>query len=148
MLYRSKQDWWLAAILFSGIVVCLGVGGVMLFLYFWSMLVGIALIAVGLLQLWCLGGTQYDLDEVQMTIWAGPFRWTVPTRSIRKVTPTRNPLSSPALSLDRLRIDYEVAGKSRSIMISPVDREAFLAEVAELVPSAELPADQPETSAV
>jgi hypothetical protein len=35
-------------------------------------------------------------------------------------------LSSPALSLDRLKIDYSDA---RSIMISPEDRERFLADL-------------------
>jgi hypothetical protein len=39
------------------------------------------------------------------------------------VVPTRNPLSSPALSLDRLRIEY---GQGRAIMISPADKGPFL----------------------
>jgi hypothetical protein len=47
-------------------------------------------------------------------------------RDIRTVTPTRNPLSSPALSLDRLRIDY---GRGRRIMVSPRDPGAFLREL-------------------
>jgi hypothetical protein len=42
---------------------------------------------------------------------------------ITAITPTSNPLSSPALSLDRLRIDY---GKGRSVMISPRDKQGFL----------------------
>jgi hypothetical protein len=52
----------------------------------------------------------------------GPFRWKVPIDSIEKVEATRSPLSSPALSLDRLRINY---GKRR-IMVSPSDRAGFL----------------------
>jgi hypothetical protein len=46
----------------------------------------------------------------------------VPIDSIEKVEATRSPLSSPALSLDRLRINY---GKRR-IMVSPSDRAGFL----------------------
>jgi Bacterial PH domain/Sodium:solute symporter family len=47
---------------------------------------------------------------------------------------TRNPLSSPALSLDRLCIHYKVGGKRRMVMISPADKESFLRVIAALVP--------------
>lgn len=39
---------------------------------------------------------------------------------------TSNPLASPALSLDRLKIEY---GQGHWIMISPRDREGFLREL-------------------
>jgi hypothetical protein len=39
------------------------------------------------------------------------------------VEETRNPLSSPALSLDRLKITY---GNGKRIMISPADKIGFL----------------------
>ena len=42
---------------------------------------------------------------------------------ITSVRRTRNPLSSPALSMDRLSIRY---GKGRRIMISPADQAGFL----------------------
>ena len=42
------------------------------------------------------------------------------------IRPTRNPLSSPALSLDRLRIDY---GSGRSIMVSPEDKDKFIGDI-------------------
>ena len=45
---------------------------------------------------------------------------------IKTVTPTSNPLSSPALSLDRLQINY---GRWGSIMISPKDKEAFIQDL-------------------
>lgn len=54
----------------------------------------------------------------------------VPLREIRLVRSTRNPLSSPALSLDRLRIEY---GR-RAIMISPDDKARFLEELQKRMP--------------
>lgn len=39
------------------------------------------------------------------------------------MAPTRGPLSSPALSLDRLRIEY---GKRGVVLISPREKEAFV----------------------
>ena len=44
------------------------------------------------------------------------------------VTETRNPLSSPALSLDRLRIRY---GADKHIMVSPDDKTGFLDAIAQ-----------------
>jgi hypothetical protein len=79
-----------------------------------------------LLPAWLLLGTDYVLDQEHLKIRCGPFRWSIPVREIRHVEPTRNPLSSPALSLDRLRIEY---GNGKSLMISPRDTEQFLADL-------------------
>ena len=69
-----------------------------------------------------LVGTHYTVDGDTLRVACGPFRWKVPIAAIESVEATRNPLSSPALSLDRLRIQY---GKRR-IMISPADKAGFL----------------------
>jgi len=69
-----------------------------------------------------LVGTHYTVDGDTLRVACGPFRWKVPIAAIESVEATRNPLSSPALSLERLRIQY---GKRR-IMISPADKAGFL----------------------
>lgn len=89
-------------------------------------MVPVTLVLGGGLPLWVLLGTRYELTPGRLLIRCGPFRWTVPLEEIRAVEPTRNPLSSPALSLDRLRIDY---GRGSSVMISPRDQARFLAEL-------------------
>lgn len=53
-------------------------------------------------------------------------KWQVPIAGITGITPTSNPLSSPALSLDRLRIDY---GRGKSLMISPKNKEQFIRDL-------------------
>jgi len=83
-------------------------------------LLGIAVVA---LMLWLIIGTHYTVDRGTLRIVSGPFRWKVAIDQISSVEATKSPLSSPALSLDRLRVRY---GKNRRILISPADRAGFL----------------------
>lgn len=86
-------------------------------------LVGIGwLVGVGL-PLWVLLGTRYTLASQVLSIRSGPFRWRIPVAEITHVAPTRSLLSSPALSLHRLRIQY---GRRSAIMVSPRDPAQFL----------------------
>jgi hypothetical protein len=83
----------------------------------------LVMIIVAVLMIWLLTGTHYTVDRGFIRIASGPFRWKVPIDKITAVEETRSPLSSPALSLDRIRIRY---GKWRQIMISPADKAGFL----------------------
>ena len=85
------------------------------------------------LPLWLLLGTNYTLEPTQLLVKSGPFKWRVPVADITSITPTSNPLASPALSLDRLRIDY---GRSSFIIISPRDKDQFIREIESLRGSA------------
>ena len=91
----------------------------------------LALHTVGLIGLavcvWTLVGTYYVIDATSLVIRSGPFHWIVPLREIRSVQPTRDARSGPALSFDRLRIEY---GGGRVILISPREKEQFLADLA------------------
>lgn len=123
--FPSKVDTWLALALLAGvgaaIVGVLAAGSVLP----WPG----AFFVLGLgcvLPVWLLVSTRYTLGDDQLVVRSGPFRWRVPIRDIKSVTPTRCALSSPALSLDRLRIEY---GDSRSIMVSPRNRGDFLLEL-------------------
>jgi hypothetical protein len=127
-IHTSKVDTWLilVAALAAGAsvgvaVALLGEGGVPA-----VVLVPVVVVLGAGLPLWTLFGTRYELTPGRLRIRCGPFRWTVPLNEIRAVTPTRNPLSSPALSLDRIRIDY---GRGSSVMISPRDQTRFLEDM-------------------
>jgi Bacterial PH domain len=50
----------------------------------------------------------------------------IPLRDIRAITRTRDPRTAPALSLQRLRIDY---GVGRCVMVSPREEAQFLADL-------------------
>jgi hypothetical protein len=124
--FKSKVDGWILTTLIVVVVVDTGV------------IVGIALhpedpavttatillcIAAMVLIMSLLIRTYYSVDKNVLRIVSGPFRWIVPLDQITSVTASRNPLSSPALSLDRLMIRY---GKRQKIMVSPADKQGFL----------------------
>ena len=91
----------------------------------WSaMIIAVATLAVVMFVGSMFRFTYYSVEGSLLRIVCGPFRWRVPIDEITSVTPTRNPLSSPALSLDRLRITY--GPKDRKIMVSPADKAGFV----------------------
>lgn len=127
-VYLSKVDQWLLVTFCLGALVALGVcvpqfiaGTVTVRLF----LVFALLVAIGL-PAWILLTTAYTLTTGFLVVRSGPFSWSIPLRQITSVKPTRSPLSSPALSLDRLRIEYSGA---RALMISPENRTGFLADL-------------------
>lgn len=124
--FRSKIDTWILVLMIVTIVFqIVAVGAAALQAGDPLATTGLLLlmIAVTGLLLWLLLGTHYTVERGSIRIVSGPFRWKVPVDRISSVVRTRNPLSSPALSLDRIAIRY---GKRRRIMISPADREGFL----------------------
>lgn len=122
-VYKSKTDVWIAAIFVFAIAGSLfGVAAVLSTAGpWWSVVVSVSLGV--LLPSWLLFGTTYRLESGQLLVRSGPFKWRVPVASITSIAPTRNPLSSPALSLDRLRIEY---ARGQVIMISPRNKDMFL----------------------
>lgn len=125
-MFRSKIDGWLAAVLVLGVFVALAAAGHLL-VAGGGLTATFSLVLLGaVLPLWVLLGTYYAINDTELRIASGPFRWRIPLSEINSITPTRNPLSSPALSLDRLRIEY---ASGKWIMVSPLDKEKFLREL-------------------
>lgn len=125
MTMKSGVDLWLASVLSASILVCLWAGIVMILDgSFWGWLMGVATLLLGTgLPAWMLLETVYQLEEEQLVARTGPFRWCVAYRDIRSVTPKRSVMAGPALSMDRVVIDY---GPMRWLVISPRDPEAFM----------------------
>jgi hypothetical protein len=132
--FRSKVDWWLAAVLLLSALASVVAVAFVAIVESPRLALAVSpllLLSVGL-PVWLLCATEYRIGASDLHVRCGPFSWRIPLRDIRSVTPTRNPLSSPALSLDRLRIDY---GPKCSMMISPKDKEAFVTELRKRVPA-------------
>ena len=133
--FASKRDAWLVAVLWIASLVDFAVAG-------WLLLgsepapafVAPLLLVAGVFQLHVLYAIDYSFEPDALRIRASFFRWRVPLAAIDSVEPTRNPLSSPASSLDRLLIRY---GRRR-IMISPEDKAGFLRALAARAPQLEL----------
>jgi hypothetical protein len=129
--YKSKVDWWLAPLLALPPIATLsftasalwrgnvseiaGGGGAML----WVLIVYVGVVFP----------MRYGIGDARLTIRFGLCRQRIPLAEIRAVYPTRNPLSSPALSLDRLHVRFG-EGFFKSVMISPAERDEFLRHLA------------------
>lgn len=127
-VYRSKVDTWLGIVL----------GGVPLASLYaarqlvhapvpgrWLLAVPILLLGV-CLPLSILFFTTYRIKGDLLMIRSGIFTWNIPIRAISKVEATRDPLSSPALSFDRIRIEY---GPAKSVAVSPFRKDDFLRDL-------------------
>ena len=124
--FKSKVDRWILVLILVVIVVqVIAITAAVREAGEPGMITSLILTMIGVvaLMVWLLLGTHYTVDRGYIRIVSGPFRWKVPIDEISSVSETRNPLSSPALSLDRLSIRY---GKRRRIMISPADKAGFL----------------------
>lgn len=86
------------------------------------MSVFIIVLIVGPLM-WMWFGTGYKIEDGLIKTRCGPFRSTVNIKEIKKLGTTRNPLSAPALSLDRMEIKY---GVYRLAIVSPKDKAEFI----------------------
>jgi hypothetical protein len=127
-VYRSKIDEWLFMVFAIASLLAVGACVPLLLYGSWvEWLLAAITVAVGIgLPWWILLTTAYTITTGFLDVRSGPFHWQVPLRQIQRVSRTRSALSSPALSLERLKIDYS---DSKSIMISPEDRERFLADL-------------------
>ncbi|TBX70529.1 hypothetical protein EZL74_02315 [Flavobacterium silvisoli] len=127
-VYKSKIDWWLMAIVY-GVLIYPMVDGILTKEYILSAgMMGVVLLITLLFY-----SVQYKIEGAQLKIW-----WTtIDIKTIRKVYATRNPLSSPALSLDRLAIVYN---KYDEVLVSPKNREDFIQELLKVNPDIEVKA--------
>ncbi len=126
--HRSKVDRWFVVVMTIAIIgslvaaIAVASTGTMMVLA----LAGFIVLVCAALPIWLLLSTRYTLSEDQLVVQCGPFKWRIPLAEIIEITPTSNPLSSPALSLDRLRIEY---GEGSSLMISPCKKQQFIDDI-------------------
>lgn len=74
---------------------------------------------------WPILNTRYIVTEQHLMVYSILFNWQINKLDITKISESHNFISSPALSLDRLRIDYQKNGVASHILISPKDKGAF-----------------------
>jgi hypothetical protein len=129
--YSSKQDWWIVGLVRLSIAAML-VAVVGIWLSPAPLLTRLALcgwiLAIAGFSLHVMHTTAYDLTEEDLIVRAGIMRRRVPIDAILSVKPSRCLLSGPALSLDRLHVRYH--GSRWGVLISPDDRQTFLADLA------------------
>jgi hypothetical protein len=134
VIHRSKKDAWLVSLIWLSVIIPLAIGIPLLIASDVSRSLGLALTIIGantgLVILLLTYPLRYEILPSELTVRCGLKRWRIPLASIQEVRPTRNSSSAPAWSLDRVQIDYWQDGKTRSLLISPKDKSAFMQELA------------------
>jgi hypothetical protein len=129
--YPSRIDIWLF-IVFAVIISAMFIGmGVSIATEGWLRFIQGAFVVFGVIGflVWIVLGTNYTLEGRELIVRSGPFTWRI---AIDEITSIEKPKgfvrahSSPALSMDRLMVTY---GNNKRLMISPAEKEKFLADL-------------------
>ncbi|AKD57515.1 PH domain-containing protein [Spirosoma radiotolerans] len=108
-----------------------GEGALMIYNRSWPGLLIIIVVSLFIAHLFLT--TYYQIDGRTLTIRSGfLLNKSLDISAIRKIEETRNPQSSPAISLDRLEIWYN---KFDSVLVSPKDKIGFIRELTALNPA-------------
>jgi hypothetical protein len=141
--FPSRRDLWITVLIWVAAVAIVIIGGERLVnpgpVVGRLLVAGLCLGMAGF-TVWILYSTFYELTDEKLIIRTGPIRYVVKLEAIQQVTPSRSPLSSPALSLDRLRVRYR--GGGTGVLISPEDKQGFLRALVERCPQLELAGDR------
>lgn len=146
MRYASKKDSWIVFIIVAPGVALAGIALYHLFTlgpenHITWLIMGMA--ALYGLIIWAFAyPVYYEVAASHLLIRSGWLKYQIPLSTIERVRPTRNPLSAPAWSLDRLRIDYRRNDRNRIALISPENRPRFLNELLERAANLERQGDQ------
>lgn len=127
--YRTRIDLWLAVLILISVAieVKIGIDSVMEGKTNWLVIGTLSLILLIFIPLVFMRYTLYnDYILVQCYLFGAE---RIPYESITNIKKTWNPLSSAAMSLRRIQIDYTVSGRHEMVLISPVKRDEFLREV-------------------
>ena len=128
--FTSRVDSWLIAIgPLAGLAAAAVVAGVAVPPALQSgrpvdLLVPVLAVVIALvLPMWLVLDTNYTFTADELLVRSGPFRWRIALTEVREASPSHGWISSPALSLDRVRIGY---GAGRSILVSPREKQRFI----------------------
>jgi hypothetical protein len=134
-IYKTAVDWWLDPTLAIGPLVGAGVtvGSLVAGQLAAAVIGGGVLTFVVLLYMLVVIPIRYEIADGALTVRAGvALRLVIAWDRVRSIEPSSSPISSPALSMKRLRVTYaKPDGKDGWVLISPTDRTAFLADVAD-----------------
>lgn len=134
MIHRSKKDWWLVALVGAAVMLPLAFGLLNVLTSGGNPQAGLLMIftstAAAAILLGFAYPVYYIVAESELIVRSGFLQSRIPIAAIVEVRPTKNPLSSPAWSLDRLRVEYRKGRRLAYILISPEDKVAFMRELA------------------
>ena len=129
-VYYSRVDWWIAALVVGSVLFCFVLGFYLLRADRTSafILFGITALMV-VITLLLVIPCAYTLFDDHLLVQSGVIRYKIPYTDIRKIEKSSNPLSSPALSLRRVKITK----KKGFLLISPPDRDQFIKDLSTML---------------
>lgn len=131
MYFPSKKDVWLYPIYWGCVIACfapLFVRRDYEVLFF--------TIPFAILLVWSWFTTGYEVNNELLIIHNGPTKKRILIKDIKKITQTKNPLASPALSMDRLEIMY--GSDFGMAIVSPKDKQKFVSLLKSMNPHIEV----------
>lgn len=116
--FQSKKDIWLSVLIW----------GVIILLFFMMITEqNLVMFIVGILNnallLWLWFDTNYKIDDENLIVKNGPFKSTIDIKSIHKLRATKTLLAGPALSIDRIEIQYK---RYDFVIVSPKEKNKFI----------------------
>lgn len=81
---------------------------------------------IGFCLMWIWFKTGYTIRDNFLKIQYGPFKWKIKINEIDSIRETRNPFTAPALSMDKVEINY---AKFKTVAISPKDKMEFISQL-------------------
>jgi hypothetical protein len=148
MIYPAKRDLWILVLLLLVSTFLLGGGMLLVGAFFWKRVPllwapGLILSSAGSMVLWIALGSGYEIDERDVHLRLGRWRWTLSIDSIVDVYSTSRFHHDfgwgLALSFDRLRI--KCRDRWLPFWISPEDKAAFIAELRRANPQVKVTQD-------
>ncbi len=126
MRYYSKRDWWIGVILWVPLLFWLVASLTSTESDGEAMIAFVVMVAVIGLTAWIWFSTYYILEDDYLYVRCGPMVERIKYGNIKSMKETRSPLSSAALSLDRIEIRHSKFGIT---LISPLEKEKFIEEL-------------------
>jgi hypothetical protein len=136
-VFKSRVDRWVALSLIAPVLAGLGTvgGGLVTSTPGMSAAGGLILVLFGLILFGLVLPMRYVIEPQALAIHFGLARIDIPFERLVSARLSSSPLSSPALSLLRVEIEYRGRrGGLKTVRISPADRLAFLRALAEASP--------------
>ena len=135
--YKSKIDRWVYAVIAVSVCGCF-IGPMLDSSFTAGIILGTGMLA---LELFCITGVRYRIEGGRLGI-CNLHRWTwYPIDKISSVRKTNGILATAAMSMDRVEIrftDHSVTRSYMPLVISPADRDGFIADLKRLNPDIEI----------
>lgn len=86
----------------------------------------VILLPIGFCFMWIWFKTGYTIKDDSLKIQYGPFKWKLKIDEIHSIREIKNPFTDPALSMDKLEINY---ARFNTVGISPKNKMEFVSHL-------------------